>query len=108
NENEMCGGRFNVYGICEQDLLCYKSNTTPDKNLYEQTGICVKACLKFQCLSTIKNNKTICECINRRVPCNENLYQNTKNTCENQADLHKEHESRFLKATGDLEENTFD
>ncbi|CAF4458561.1 unnamed protein product [Rotaria socialis] len=47
NENEICGGRFNVYGICEQDLLCYKSNTIPDKNLYEQTGICVKGLNQF-------------------------------------------------------------
>lgn len=40
-ENEICGGRFNVYGLCEQDLLCYKSNQTR-KNLYETTGYCVK------------------------------------------------------------------
>jgi hypothetical protein len=37
-ENEVCGGRFNVYGICEEDLLCYKSNQTATN----QTGICLK------------------------------------------------------------------
>jgi hypothetical protein len=36
NENDICGGRFNVYGICQQDLFCYKSNQI------EQKGICVK------------------------------------------------------------------
>lgn len=36
NENDICGGRFNVYGICEQDFVCYKSNKTEEK------GICVK------------------------------------------------------------------
>jgi hypothetical protein len=41
NKNEICGGRFNVYGICEQDLFCYKSNKTT-KKLDEETGICVK------------------------------------------------------------------
>lgn len=41
NENEICGGYLNVYGLCEQDLLCYKSNKTTNK-LSEQTGICVQ------------------------------------------------------------------
>ncbi len=36
NENDICGGRFNVYGICEQDLICYKTNKI------EHKGICVK------------------------------------------------------------------
>jgi len=36
NENDICGGKFNVYGICEQNLICYKSNKI------EQKGICVK------------------------------------------------------------------
>jgi len=36
NENDICGGKFNVYGICQQDLFCYKSNQI------EQKGICVK------------------------------------------------------------------
>ncbi len=40
-ENEICGGYLNVYGICEQDLLCYKSNKTTTNHI-EQTGICVK------------------------------------------------------------------
>jgi len=40
-ENQICGGHLNVYGLCEQDLLCYKSNKTTT-NLTEQTGICVK------------------------------------------------------------------
>jgi hypothetical protein len=43
------------------------------------------ACLKFQCLSIIKNNKTICECANRRVPCDKNLNFNIKDNCENQS-----------------------
>ena len=38
NENDICGGRFNIFGICEQALICYKSN----KTINEQTGICVK------------------------------------------------------------------
>ena len=37
-ENEICGGHLNVYGLCEQDFLCYKSTN----KLAEQTGICVK------------------------------------------------------------------
>jgi hypothetical protein len=41
NEHEICGGQFDVYGSCEQDLLCYKSNKTT-KNPVEQTGICIK------------------------------------------------------------------
>lgn len=36
-ENQICGGHLNVYGICEQDLLCYRSI-----NHTEQTGICVQ------------------------------------------------------------------
>lgn len=36
NENDICGGKFHVYGICEQDLLCYKINKTQEK------GMCVK------------------------------------------------------------------
>ena len=40
-ENQICGGYLNVYGLCEQDLLCYKSNNTRH-NLPEQTGICVR------------------------------------------------------------------
>jgi hypothetical protein len=46
-ENEICGGNFNVYGLCEQDLLCYKTTN----NLPEQTGICVKG----------KEKKKICK-----------------------------------------------
>lgn len=37
-ENEVCGGRFNVNGICEENLLCYKSNQTARN----ATGVCVK------------------------------------------------------------------
>lgn len=40
-EHETCGGRLNVYGLCEQDLLCSLSNKTT-VNLTDQTGICVK------------------------------------------------------------------
>ena len=40
-ERETCGGYLNVYGLCEQDLLCYASNRTT-VNLTDSTGICVK------------------------------------------------------------------
>jgi hypothetical protein len=53
--------------------------------------------MKFQCLSIIKNNKTICECANRRVPCDKNLYMDTKDNCENRTTLEKEQSSTFLK-----------
>jgi hypothetical protein len=43
----------------------------------------VLGCLKYQCLSIVKNNKTTCQCANRRVPCDKNLNINTKDTCEN-------------------------
>ena len=36
-ENQICGGHLNIYGICEQDLFCYRT-----RNQSEQTGICVK------------------------------------------------------------------
>ncbi len=36
NENDICGGRFQIYGICEQDFFCYQANQT------EKKGICVK------------------------------------------------------------------
>jgi hypothetical protein len=36
-ENQTCGGHLNVYGLCEQDFLCYKS-----RNYSEPTGICIK------------------------------------------------------------------
>ncbi|CAF3587838.1 unnamed protein product [Adineta steineri] len=77
-ENQVCGGHLNVYGLCEQDLLCYKSNKTIN-NFDEPTGICVKACLKFQCLSIMINNTTTCECSNRRVPCKNEFSQNIVN-----------------------------
>ncbi len=35
-ENDICGGRFDVYGICDEDLVCYVANKT------EQKGICIK------------------------------------------------------------------
>jgi hypothetical protein len=113
NENDICGGRFNVFGICEQDFFCYKSNKILN-DPHEQTGVCVKgenlfffmkksnlfssilACLKFLCLSTIKNNQTTCECTNRRVPCDKNLNFHTKNNCENQSVLQQ---SSFLKTS---------
>ncbi|CAF3778984.1 unnamed protein product [Adineta steineri] len=100
-EKDICGGRFNVYGICEQDLVCYKSNKTITtvKNLHEQTGICVKACVKFQCLSVIKNNEKTCECINRRVPCDKNLNYDTRDNCQNQSIFQQEHELSSLKTS---------
>ena len=33
NENEVCGGKYQMYGICEEGLICYQT---------EQKGICVK------------------------------------------------------------------
>ncbi|CAF0827865.1 unnamed protein product [Rotaria sordida] len=101
-ENEICGGHLNVYGLCEQDLLCYKSDKTSN-SLTEQTGICVKACLKFQCLLVNINNKTSCECANRRVPCNTNYLQNTNNDnktnhyCKQQSLSQQEQELSLLK-----------
>jgi hypothetical protein len=41
-EHEICGGQRNIYGLCEQDLLCYKAN------LSEQTGLCVKGIERSQ------------------------------------------------------------
>ena len=44
NENEICGGRFNVYGICKEDLFCYKSNK--DTQIYfddQPPGQCVQS-----------------------------------------------------------------
>lgn len=52
SENQTCGGRLNVYGLCEQDLLCYKPNKTSNY-LPEQIGICVKGNEKY------KNRKTM-------------------------------------------------
>ncbi|CAF2398440.1 unnamed protein product [Rotaria sp. Silwood2] len=101
-ENQICGGHLNVYGLCEQDLLCYKSNKTSN-NLTEQTGICVKACLKYQCLLVNINNKTSCECANRRIPCNANFLQDTNNDnktshyCEQQSRSKQEQELSLLK-----------
>ena len=40
-EHEICGGHLNVYGLCEQDLLCYQTNQTVN-DLNEQTGVCMK------------------------------------------------------------------
>ena len=37
-ERQACGGHLNVHGLCEQDLLCYKSNRT----LVHSTGICIR------------------------------------------------------------------
>ena len=39
NENEICGGRWNVEGMCEDDLVCYRPESR------EQTGICVQGSL---------------------------------------------------------------
>ncbi|CAF3227066.1 unnamed protein product [Rotaria socialis] len=101
SENQACGGRLNVYGLCEQDLLCYKSNKTSN-NLLEQTGICVKACLKYECLIVSIKNKTICECANRRVPCNINLQRNANNNktghyCQPQSLSQQERELSSVK-----------
>jgi hypothetical protein len=45
-ENQICGGYLNVYGLCEQGLLCYKS-----KNQSESIGICVKGKLRTKDLN---------------------------------------------------------
>jgi hypothetical protein len=113
-ENQICGGHLSVYGLCEQDLLCFKS-----KNQSESTGICVKgkkkkkkknrfeyyvndflflACLKFQCLPIIINNKTVCECANRRVPCYANIQENTTNdNCEQESLIQQKRELSLSK-----------
>jgi hypothetical protein len=57
------------------------------------------ACLKFQCLMVIKNNKTTCECANRRAPCDKNLHIDTKDNCENQSTDQIKHSSTFLKTS---------
>lgn len=57
------------------------------------------ACLKFQCLSIIKNNKTTCECANRHIPCDKNLQFDLKDNCENQTVLQKEYSSASLKTS---------
>lgn len=44
-ENQICGGHLNVYGICEENLLCYRSS--------EQTGICVQGKRKSNSKSLI-------------------------------------------------------
>lgn len=44
-ENEICGGHLNIYGLCEQDLICYKSN------LSESIGRCVKGRVEKKSLS---------------------------------------------------------
>jgi len=59
----------------------------------------ILACSKFQCLSVIKNNKTICECANRRVPCDKNLDFGTKDNCENPTGLLTERSPTFLKSS---------
>ncbi|CAF1244469.1 unnamed protein product [Adineta ricciae] len=93
-EHEICGGHLNVYGLCEQDLLCYQPNQTVN-DLNEHTGVCMKACLKFQCLSININNQTTCECANRRVPCDitpdgENTI--LSRTCELESPSHQKRE----------------
>jgi len=45
SENQICGGYLNVYGLCEQGLLCYKSNKTTTNHI-ERTGICIKGIKK--------------------------------------------------------------
>jgi hypothetical protein len=107
SESQICGGHLNVYGLCEQDLLCYKTTN----NLPEQTGICVKgkekkkilkyvnkllfflACFKYECLLVNRNNKTICECANRRIPCKK-----TRQYCEQQSVSQQDRQISLLKA----------
>lgn len=110
DENDICGGRFNVHGICADDLLCYQSNRN------EHKGICVKgkkhmttiqcdecsrflACWKYQCLSIVKDNKTTCECANRSVPCDKNLYFRMQDNCENRSILREKISPTFLKTS---------
>jgi hypothetical protein len=42
SEHQICGGHLNVYGLCEQDLLCHQTNRT-QQNHTEQTGICIQS-----------------------------------------------------------------
>ncbi|UJR36808.1 hypothetical protein I4U23_029522 [Adineta vaga] len=111
-EHQVCGGHLNVYGLCEQDLLCYKSNKTSN-NLSEQTGVCMKACLKFRCLSININNKTICECSNRRIPCEintdeQNLNDDSKmtyHTCEQESVSYQKRELSWFTTYDDNEDD---
>jgi hypothetical protein len=65
--------------------------------LNKKTKSLFLACLKFLCLSVIKNNRNTCECANRRVPCDKNLNFNTKSNCENQSVRLDENKTSFLK-----------
>jgi len=61
------------------------------------------ACLKFQCLPIIINNKTTCECANRFIPCNANFQENininnkTSHDCEQELIIQEERELSLLK-----------
>ncbi len=51
------------------------------------------ACSKFQCLPIIINNKTVCECANRRVPCYANFQENpANNNCEQESVIQEKRE----------------
>lgn len=55
--------------------------------------------MKYQCLLVIRNNKTVCDCANRRVPCDENLHDNkTRQYCEQESISHQQREITLLKA----------
>jgi hypothetical protein len=55
--------------------------------------------LKFQCLPININNKTTCECANRRIPCHANDQENqTDENCENQFLTQQKRELILLKA----------
>ena len=115
NETEICGGRRHIYGLCDDQLLCYK-NTSMKAHVH-QPGVCIKgkrkccwiphssvslsfiACVKLQCLLIEKQNRTICECAHRRVPCDNELDWNAKNHCDNRPTMDKDHEISFLKTT---------
>ena len=56
----------------------------------------ILACWKFQCLSVVKDNKTTCECASRSVPCDKNLYFDTKDNCENRSTILIENNSPTL------------
>jgi len=90
-ENQTCGGLLNLHGVCERDFLCYQMN---------DTGICVRACLKYQCINVSKSSHgSTCECAYRRIPCDSHLHDNqTLSTC------HNEHigEVNLLKSNDDV------
>lgn len=65
-------------------------------------GFCFLGCLKFRCLPILINNRTTCECANRRVPCDENSqdnHQSKKNDCDDESIIQQKRQLTSLKST---------